>query len=432
MFALLHLLIGSTCVLPPVDPTRVADADPRLLGDAIERFGVTSMFASPALLTRLARYLADSGRRMPTLRHLVSGGAPVGDEVVSCLHDVLDEHTHFHVTYGATEALAISTIEAREILAETRVRTRAGAGTCVGRPVDGVEVRILDLVDGPVEAWTDALALPFGRVGEITVTGPAVSRGYHAAPEADRRYKIVEPGRVWHRTGDLGWIDEAGRIWFCGRAHHRVPTADGPLDSVRCEGILDAHPDVHRTALVGVRRPDAPGPERRAVVCVELAEGVPAKDEERVAGELRHLAERHAMTRQLDTFLFHPSFPVDIRHNAKIHREELAGWAIGQLRGAGHRSVGLAGLVPVAGWLFLLYGVLAHTTAGGLPHPALTVLFWVDVFLSVVVHGLQVPFALRRARHAGCPTGTSVLLTLLLGATWWRSLPPPARHGEGA
>jgi acyl-CoA synthetase (AMP-forming)/AMP-acid ligase II len=420
LWGVFSLLLGSTCVLPPGDPAKVAAIEPRTVLDAIERFGVTTMFASPALLDRLGRYATDAGLTLGSLRGVVAGGAPVRDDIAATICDLLgaDGPALFSVTYGATEALPISSISAAEIFTETRALTRTGSGTCVGRPVPDVEVRIVRLTDAPMPTWSDDLLAEPGEIGEITVCGPTVSSRYHAAPEANTYAKIADGERVWHRTGDLGRIDEAGRIWFAGRKSQRVLTADGPLYTVQCEGILNAHPDVRRTALVGVGQH---GPATRPVVCVELRDGVPANDRDRVARELRELAARHEATRPVETVLFHPRFPVDIRHNAKIDREGLAQWAGSRLALQEQPSRRLRALllrlVPLAGWAFLLYGLLWPFS-----HPVLQALFWVDVLLSIGAHGLQLRAALPRARQAGYRGPTAVALTFLFGATWWRSL----------
>ncbi|GAB1640729.1 fatty acid CoA ligase family protein [Krasilnikovia sp. MM14-A1259] len=406
LFGVLHLLIGSTCVLAPVDPTRVGAADPAAIADTIERYGVTAMFASPALLDPFGRYLRDTGRALPTLRTLVSGGAPVSDEVVQTLHR---PGLQFHTTYGATEALPIASIESREILRDTHDGSRAGAGTCVGRPVDGMDVRIVRVTDEPLPVWRDDLRVApgevgeVGEVGEITIAGPTVSPRYHRLPRADAAAKIADGDRRWHRTGDLGWIDDAGRIWFCGRKSQRV----GDLHTVQCEGVLDSHPQVYRTALV-----DAGG---RPVVCVEPRPGV--TDHDRLRHELHELAASQPVTKPLDEFLFHPSFPVDIRHNAKINREYLSAWAAWRLRPRRLRELAPR-LVPLAGWAFLAYGLV-----GPMPHPALWALWWIDAFLSIVAHGLQIPVAVRRASRAGIAGGRAAALTVVFGATWWKGLP---------
>jgi acyl-coenzyme A synthetase/AMP-(fatty) acid ligase len=152
-----------------------------------------------------------------------------------------------------------------------------------------------------------------------------VTRSYFGRPAADRLAKIAEPGgSVLHRMGDLGYRDARGRLWFCGRKAHRVVTAEGALDTIPCEAVFNTHPEVSRTALVGV----GPAGSSRPVLCVEpIRWPLTGADRERIARELRAIGEGFPHTRSIQTFLFRRSFPVDIRHNAKIFRERLAAWA---------------------------------------------------------------------------------------------------------
>lgn len=416
LFGIFDLLIGSTCVLPPVSPTKVAAADPASVVEAIEGFQVTTMFASPALLHTIGAYAEAAGIRLPSLRCVSSGGAPVADSIVARLDGVLGADARFITTYGATEALPISALTASEILTETRAKTHAGHGTCVGRPVRDIEVRTIRITDSPLPEWSPELVTAEGEVGEIVVAGPTVSPRYHQLPEANVRMKILDGERVWHRTGDLGWIDGQDRIWFCGRKSQRVHTAGGPLFSVQWEGVFNAHPEVYRTALVGV----GPAAEQEPVLCVEPHAGVPAAEYERITAELRNLADANELTRGLSQILFHPGFPVDIRHNAKINREELANWAATRIAPAAPRSAKNTALrlIPIVGWAYLAYGLIWPFES-----PVLLALFWIDVFLSVVVHAAQLPLALPRGRKAGRGKAMSVFLTMLFGATWWKALP---------
>ncbi|MEV7563240.1 AMP-binding protein, partial [Streptomyces sp. NPDC089795] len=140
-YGVLDLVYGSTLVLAPLAPARVAQADPALLVDALERFRVTTMFASPALLRNLAGHLTGAARGrhpLPDLRCVVSGGAPVPDAVVAALRSVLDEKARIHVTYGATEVLPITSIEAAEILGDDDVDTgHEGGGNTAGTAAAG-------------------------------------------------------------------------------------------------------------------------------------------------------------------------------------------------------------------------------------------------------------------------------------------------------
>ena len=325
-FALFDPALGVTSVIPDMDPTRPARADPRRLHDAIERFGVDQLFGSPALMAVLAAHC----QPLPTLRRVTSAGAPVPADVVARMRELLPDDASFWTPYGATECLPVAVIEARALQA-TRAATEAGAGTCVGRAVAPNVVRIIAITDDALPTWADARDLPAGQVGEITVAGPTATDTYFNRDAQTRLAKIDErlpdgTQRVVHRMGDVGYIDADGRLWFCGRKSHRVETANGPLYTEQVEPVFNVHPDVRRTALVGTGPRDAQLP----VLCVELADGVPRRQWPRIEAELRALGRGHVHTAGIDRFLRHPGFPVDIRHNAKIGRETLAAWAARQ------------------------------------------------------------------------------------------------------
>jgi acyl-CoA synthetase (AMP-forming)/AMP-acid ligase II len=159
-----------------------------------------------------------------------------------------------------------------------------------------------------------------------------VTKSYLNRPEKTALAKIYENGQVWHRMGDLGYFDEKGRLWFCGRKTHRVETADGLLLPVPCEAIFNLHPDVFRTAVVGVGKLGAQIP----VLVVEPRTGkypFGKENKARFTDELLKLGGQHKHTQPIQTVLFYTkSFPVDVRHNAKVHRLELKAWAEKRLR----------------------------------------------------------------------------------------------------
>jgi acyl-CoA synthetase (AMP-forming)/AMP-acid ligase II len=328
-FALFDPALGTTSIIPDMDPTRPAKADPRKLHAAIARFGVDQLFGSPALM----RVLAEYGQPLPGLKTVMSAGAPVPADVVAKIQSLLPADARFWTPYGATECLPVAVIEGRELLT-LRERTEQGAGTCVGRPVPPNEVRIIRVDDAPIERWSDDLMVHGGLVGEITIAGPTATDAYFNRDAQTRAAKIRETladgsERIVHRMGDLGYFDAEGRLWFCGRKTQRVVTADTTLCTEQIEPVFNTHSDVRRTALVGI---DAFGAQT-PVLCVELRDGVHASDWPRIESELRHLGEGHVHTAQVQRFLRYPkAFPVDIRHNAKIGREKLAVWAAKQRR----------------------------------------------------------------------------------------------------
>jgi acyl-CoA synthetase (AMP-forming)/AMP-acid ligase II len=327
LFALFAPALGMTSIIPDMDPTRPARVDPDKIFEAIKSFGVTNLFGSPALLNRVGRAGSDT-HRLDSLRRVISAGAPVAAAVIERFTRMLPPGVQVYTPYGATEALPVAVIGSDEILTETRAMTDKGAGVCVGRPVPGIAVKIIAISDEPIALCHEKLTLPAGQIGEIAASGPWVTPAYYNCPEATALAKIpVSGGGFLHRMGDVGYFDDQGRLWFCGRKSQRVVTAEETLFTIPCEAVFNTHPDVFRTALVGVNRHGSVEP----VLCVEREPERPQKSDDTLRQELLAIATAHPHTRRINTILFHPAFPVDIRHNAKIFREKLAVWAARRL-----------------------------------------------------------------------------------------------------
>jgi acyl-CoA synthetase (AMP-forming)/AMP-acid ligase II len=323
LFALFDAALGMTAVLPEMDPTRPAEIDPVKIVAAIRDHHVTHMFGSPALLNRLSRYLAARGERLDAIKRVMTAGAPVPTAVLARMRTALPADADIFTPYGATEALPIASIESREILAETADQTRRGAGICVGRPLPEIDARIIAIDDAPIAAMDADQPLPVGDVGEICVRGPVVTTEYFRKPEGTARAKIRDGATIWHRMGDVGYLDSGGRLWFCGRKAHRVQTAHGVRFTICVEAIINEHPAILRSALVGIGAPPAQIP----VLCVELEAPARRADPAQLRREILARCAEHELTRDIAHVLFHPAFPVDVRHNAKIFREQLAVWA---------------------------------------------------------------------------------------------------------
>jgi olefin beta-lactone synthetase len=324
LFALFSTALGVKAVIPDMDPAKPAGVNPRLFVRSILDHGVTYSFGSPTIWNVVSRYCLARGIVLP-VRKILMAGAPVSGSLVEQVRRIMPGDGEIHTPYGATESLPVASISGEEILAETWPLSRLGRGTCVGRPLPGIDVRIIRPEDGSIPSWRDARELPAGVIGEIVARGPVVTAAYDHDDHENMLAKIRDGEGFWHRMGDMGYLDDSGRLWFCGRKAHRVRTEQGVMYTVPCEAIFNEHPEVRRAALVGVGKAGA----QRPVLIVELAEG--KKRTDRLIAELRALAAAHELTRSIDTFLVHPSFPVDIRHNAKIFREQLAAWAADQL-----------------------------------------------------------------------------------------------------
>lgn len=328
LFALFAPALGMTAVIPEMDFTHPGSVDPENIIGAITTHNVTTMFGSPALINRVSRYGAEHGIKLPTLKRVISAGAPVPAVVMERFSQMLAEDVEIFTPYGATESLPVCSIGSAEILGETSKITEQGGGVCIGRPVASIRAEIIRITDEPITTWDESLKVADGEVGEIVVQGPQVTRGYFRHPEADRLSKISDPsGGFFHRMGDLGRRDDQGRLWFCGRKTHRVETSNGPLFTIPIEAIFNTHPAVFRSALVGIGTKGTQQP----VICIEREKGV-SISQEQLRSELLALAAEYPHTKGISRILFHPAFPVDIRHNAKIFREKLAVWAEELLR----------------------------------------------------------------------------------------------------
>jgi acyl-CoA synthetase (AMP-forming)/AMP-acid ligase II len=267
-FGLFDATMGVTAVIPDMNPTRPAKANPAKFVEAANRWKITQSFASPALWSRVAAYCAQTGKRIDTLRRAISAGAPVSAKILakvkSCIHPEGDIFT----PYGATEALPTAVIPATEVLDETAAQTEQGKGVCVGKRFPSITWKVIAITDDPIARWEDIQEMPAGEIGELMVTGKQVTKEYVNRPEANAAAKITDnEGRIWHRMGDVGYLDEQDRFWFCGRKAHRVVTTEQTYFSDPCEAIFNRHPKVYRSALAAGgdgRRQTADGSKRES------------------------------------------------------------------------------------------------------------------------------------------------------------------------
>ncbi|GGC94976.1 acyl-CoA synthetase [Tersicoccus solisilvae] len=337
-FALLGPALGATSVSPAMDVTAPATLTASALADAAAAVEATAVFASPAALVNvLATAEGLDGVQRETLARvdlLLSAGAPIGEPLLTAVA-ALVPHARLHTPYGMTEALPITDIDLpgiRAAAADALVApgsagtvTGAGNGVCVGTPVPGARVAIsaFDAAGSPVG---DPSGVP-GVSGEILVAAPHVKDHY------DRLYRTEAAAfdRGWHRTGDVGHLDAAGRLWVEGRLQHVLSTSAGPVTPVEAEQRMSTVDGVARTALVGV----GPAGAQVAVAVVETDPGA------RTDGPApRHTAQ--ALRSALAPVLPHLDLaavlqvrrlPTDIRHNSKVDRTALAGWAADVLAG---------------------------------------------------------------------------------------------------
>jgi acyl-CoA synthetase (AMP-forming)/AMP-acid ligase II len=328
LFGLFDAVMGTTTVIPDMNPIRPADAEPVLLLNAIDQWKINQVFGSPALWKSVGRYCDTHARQCPSLKLVLSAGAPVPSSTLMSIRQMMHADGFMYTPYGATEALPIASIESREVLEETASLTEEGMGTCVGTRFSGIDWKVIAISDLPIHTMTEVTELANQEIGELIVHGPVVSERYVTRTDQNEFHKIHADGAIWHRTGDVGYFDLQGRFFYCGRKSHRVVLKDGVvLFTDPCESILNRHPQVNRTALVGV---EIDG-EMKAIIVVEptdLQLHKSKKGTQQLIKDLKRIAASNDKTTRIDDYLIYPErLPTDIRHNSKIFREKLQLWA---------------------------------------------------------------------------------------------------------
>jgi olefin beta-lactone synthetase len=311
-FALYGPALGIGAVVPQMDVTKPGTLTAAGLADAAATIEATLVFASPAALRNV---VATAGQLTPAqssalahIRLVLSAGAPISVTLLRRVQQVLPR-AELHTPYGMTEALPLTDISLPEL-----EEAGSGNGVCVGRPLPGVQIQIsrfdpLGRASGPPEPVVEIS-------GEICVAAAHVKDRYDRL-WATERQSSRNPG--WHRTGDVGHLDSAGRLWVEGRLVHVITTADGPLTPVGLEQRIEAGSPVTGAAVVGV------GPRGTQQVVAVVVPDSPASVG--LAAQELSAAVRAAAGVRLAAVLAIEALPVDIRHSAKIDRQRLARWA---------------------------------------------------------------------------------------------------------
>ncbi|MDR0351531.1 MAG: AMP-binding protein [Puniceicoccales bacterium] len=321
VFMLFNPVLGRTTVLPEINPASPAKLDPKKFVQAAITSSATSSFGSPVLWKKIAKYCHMRDLILDQIKFIFLAGVSASSAVIKAIKKVAP-NAEIHTPYGATEALPICDIEANEIISVADLEN-FGAGICVGYPVDGVRVMVIDVIDDVIVAMEDGLVLPTGSIGEIVVSGVAVTEEYDNLSVETSMAKIFDKNTIWHRTGDLGFFDQRGRLWFCGRKSERIEVGDEIYCTECIESLFVQHAAVERVALVKYKNSTAIQP----AIAVLPRRGFFPKffwQRRKFSTELRAIANKYPKTRAIKKFFFHRAFPVDVRHNSKINRGALS------------------------------------------------------------------------------------------------------------
>ena len=329
LFSLFTIGIGMTSCIPDMNPSKPSQCDPEKLVQNIQDNQATFVAGSPAIWERVADYCLVHKKTLPSIKFLVMFGAPVSIDLHEKFEKTLLNGTTY-TPYGATESLPLCQFSGKEILKETASLSRKGNGTCVGLPVKGVDLKIIPITEKEIPSLDQTTILPPFKIGEVIVSGDIVTAEYYQMEEQTKKAKIMdEKGKLWHRMGDVGYLDQDGKLWFCGRKTHRVHVDitqnDGQrkkeLYSIPCEAVFNEHPEVKRTALIQTSEKGL----NTASIVIERRDkkSLRGKEKHRFEKEILLIAKNFEHTSSIKKVYYHNNFPVDVRHNIKIDRIKL-------------------------------------------------------------------------------------------------------------
>jgi acyl-CoA synthetase (AMP-forming)/AMP-acid ligase II/pimeloyl-ACP methyl ester carboxylesterase len=315
-FALYGPALGIASVVPEMDVTRPSTLTASALGAAAAEVDATIIFASPAALQNV---VATAGSMSPAervavakVRLVMSAGAPLRLDLLQAVAELAPE-AEIRAPYGMTEVLPVADLSLVE-----RVARGHGEGSCVGRPIQGVSIRIHPLDSLGIPA-TDATEED-GVLGEVVVSAPHLKERYDRLWWTEHR-SLTQDG--WHRTGDIGRVDRDGFLWISGRVQHVIATATGPVAPIPIEHAAERVDVVDRAAAVGV----GPAGAQVIAVVVEVPEsGRNPLADPRLAESVRHQIDAAGASRPA-AVLVTRHVPVDKRHNSKVDRTRIARWA---------------------------------------------------------------------------------------------------------
>ena len=262
---LLELCLGRTVI--------VEDGDADVLFNAICAGTPEYAFAYSSAWHKMYDLCKNQQCRLNGLKTAVILGPPaissLGRDLTIC---ALDEEACAMQTYGTAETGLVSAINCRDMLKLLMQKDNLGKGLPLGAPCKGVGLRIIEAKDG---------------VGEICVESGTFPVSYVNRPEETEMSGCAQDGTNWLRTGDLGFLDNDGTLWHCGRKAFLVETAAGmTLHSSCCEELVNLFPGVRRSLLVGLGEK----PSQIPVLIVEPEPDAYDKLADNKEGLLSHIA----------------------------------------------------------------------------------------------------------------------------------------------
>ncbi|MCB9092208.1 MAG: AMP-binding protein [Halobacteriovoraceae bacterium] len=317
LFSLFTLAMGMTVYIPEIDASKPSQANPKKVIRDIEENSITFAAGSPSIWKNVADYSKKKKVEVTCLKSLAMFGAPVDGRLIFKLQKIFP-NAAIYTPYGATECLPVALISSSMILGETKSMTSKGSGVCVGYPVKGVEIQIIAPSDEVINDIKEAQVLSTGDAGEIIVRSDTATRGYYGDEERTKKIRIADGQTHWHRMGDMGYLDDWGRLWFLGRKDHSFVFETQRFYPASVEAIFNEHPDIENTALIQIE-----GKPALAVIRKDHKMDLNLGVQEKFFSELEFIAKKHDHTEKILRFMLFEKLPVDTRHNIKIDRIKL-------------------------------------------------------------------------------------------------------------
>jgi acyl-CoA synthetase (AMP-forming)/AMP-acid ligase II len=313
VFLLNNLAGGISTVLTAIDLGNPGPEDVKILTGQILSAKPTCITLPPSLIWHIANFCKKANLQLLSLRRTITGGAPVGPEMIKAYKEVAP-NSEFMILYGSTEAEPVAHIEGQQILDELSNIKEEQLGVCVGTPVKGIRTHVVKITREPIvldkNGWV-AWDVEPGEVGELLVSGPQVCKDYYNNPEAVKENKVKDGEIVWHRTGDLAYFDNKGRIWIVGRIHNAIRRKGVWYYPIGAELIIRKLNFVKQAAFVGI--PDSELGEKTVAVysTFERPENI---DEHKQS--VKEALEKNNIP--VDQVVYMEAIPLDPRHHSKI------------------------------------------------------------------------------------------------------------------
>lgn len=325
VFSLFDAALQMTTIIPNVNIAKPSSINPKNIIQCINQFKATTTYASPLIIEKILKYISDKQLTLPSLRRLLIYGSPLPTLTIQKIYKTF-QNVNISVTYGATEALPISSITLDEIKKETLENTMQGKGICLGYTFKNIKINIIKISEHPIENINDTIILDKHLCGEIIVYGDIVSTKYYNDELSTKLSKIKDKDKYWHRTGDIGFTDEKNRLWYMGRKEDIIYCPNKMLFTIPIETLYDNYYKINKSALIGLGNK----PNQIPVIIIQPYKKYYPKNKNaynEFVNEVILMKKSYHILNEIKHVLFHPSLPLDIRHNSKILRKELISFA---------------------------------------------------------------------------------------------------------